>query len=79
MCKTKKKMTKKQKQKKSSKVEKSKRSLTTITVDRRGVLSSPVLLCNELHLKIKKQTKTKTRRGKWIRHSRGLMHILTSH
>lgn len=36
----------------SSNVEKENKSdtsLTTVTVDRRGVLSSPVLLCNESH------------------------------
>lgn len=45
--------TKKKKNKYTSsnveKENKSDTSLTTIMVDRRGVLSSPVLLCNESH------------------------------
>lgn len=52
------------KQKKSSNMEKENKSdtsLTTIMVDRRGVLSSPVLLCNESH---SKQTKKKNKKGK---------------
>lgn len=48
LCKDKKKIYKNT----SSNVEKENKSdtsLTTVTVDRRGVLSSPVLLCNESH------------------------------